>query len=308
MSNATESKHGAVQTTGHAWDGDLQEYNNPLPRWWVWTFYATIVFAVLYWILFPAWPLGTSYTKGLFNTITYTNEKGEEVTTHWNMRSLLLNEMQTGEGALKQKQYLQEIIASSYDDILSDPDKLAFTRSYAKGLFGDNCAACHGSGAGGVMGLFPNLVDDAWLWGGSTEEIEQTIRVGRLGFMPAYAETFSDEQVDAVAEYVLSLSGIAGDKEKALMGQKIFQGEQGGCYYCHTAKGTGLSSQGAANLTDSIWTVSNVPGVESYEAKKAAVKNVILNGIQREMPGWEGRLSDGEIKLLTAYIHSLGGQ
>ena len=308
MGNATDKQTGAVQTTGHAWDGDLQEYNNPLPRWWVWTFYATFVFAIVYWIMFPAWPIGTSYTKGVGNTITYTSEAtGEEVTTHWNMRSLLANDMQTSEGAVKQQQYLQEIIAASYDEILSDPDKSAFMRSYAKGLFGDNCAACHGSGAQGVIGLFPNLADDAWLWGGSTAKIEETLRLGRMGFMPAFHETFNDTQLDAVATYVLSLSGHEGEAEKVAMGQKIFQGEEGGCYYCHTSKGTGLESVGAANLTDTIWTVANVPGAETYEGKLEAVKGVIANGISRHMPAWEGRLKDGEIKLLTAYVYSLSG-
>ncbi len=314
MSNASDSKkHGhAVQTTGHAWDGDLQEYNNPLPTWWIWSFYATVVFAVVYWILFPAWPLGTSFTKGMFNEISY-EVGGQTKTSHWNTRALLLNDMQFGEGAVKQQKYLKEILASSYDQILSDADKLAFTRSYAKGLFGDNCAACHGSGANGVVGLFPNLVDDAWLWGGSTADIENTIRNGHIGFMPAFAETFDEAQLDALAEYVLSLSEKQPEQAKDFSqakvaeGQRIFQGQEGGCYYCHGTQATGLKSQGAANLTDSIWTVADVPGAASVGAKKAAIKSVIHNGIKREMPAWLGRLSDGEIKLLTAYVYSLSG-
>lgn len=303
---ATNKHQGAVQTTGHAWDGDLQEYNNPLPRWWLWTFYLTIVFAIVYWILYPAWPLGKSYTKGMFNTITFEDSQGNEVTTHWNMRSLLMHEMQTSEAAVKQREYLEQVMAASYDDILSDPDKQAFMRSYAKGLFGDNCAACHGSGGAGVIGLFPNLVDDEWLWGGSTAEIETTLRQGRGGFMPAFGPTFNPEQLDAVATYVLSLSGTEGlesASDKIAMGQKIFQGKEGGCYYCHGTDAKGLTSQGAPNLTDSVWTVANVPGTEGFEGKKEAVKKVIVHGIQRKMPGWEGRLSDGEIKLLTAYVY-----
>lgn len=308
MSTATEKQHGAVQTTGHAWDGDLQEYNNPLPRWWLWTFYATIVFAIVYWILYPAWPIGKTYTKGLFNTITFQDSQGQEVTTHWNMRARFMHEMQSSEGAVKQREFLQQVSAASYDEILSDPEKFAFVRSYAKGLFGDNCAACHGSGGAGVMGLFPNLVDDAWLWGGSTAAIETTIRQGRNGYMPAFAATFDEGQLEAVAEYVLSLSGTqGGDPQKVAMGERIFNGQEGGCYYCHTHQGTGLVSQGAANLTDSVWTVADVPGAQGYEAKKRAIMEVVANGIQRTMPAWEGRLSDGEIKLLTAYVYSLGG-
>lgn len=307
MSTATDKQQGAVQTTGHAWDGDLQEYNNPLPRWWLWTFYATIIFAVVYWILFPAWPIGTTFTKGVMNTVTFENGKGEEVTTHWNMRALFLRDMQTGADAVKQQEYLQQVTAASFDEILSDPDKQAFMRSYAKGLFGDNCAACHGSGAAGVLGLYPNLVDDAWLWGGTTADIQQTILHGRNGYMPAFSATFNESQLDAVASYVLSLSGHEGDAEKVAMGEKIFNGKEGGCYYCHTTAGTGLKSQGAANLTDSIWTVAKVPDAQTYEGQLAAVKQVIHNGIQRQMPAWEGRLSDGEIKILTAYVYSLGG-
>lgn len=307
MSNATDKQTGAVQTTGHAWDGDLQEYNNPLPRWWVWAFYATFVFAIIYWIIYPAWPVGTSFTKGVGNNITFTNDAGETVSTHWNTRAKLAHDMEFSDGAVKQREYLEQIIGASYDEILSDPDKAAFMRSYAKGLFGDNCAACHGTGGTGVVGLFPNLVDDAWLWGGSTAKIEETLRQGRMGYMPAFAATFSDEQLDAVAAYALSLSGHEGDAAQVAMGQKIFQGEEGGCYYCHTAAGTGLESVGSANLTDSIWTVADVNGAEGYEAKHATVRNVIANGISRQMPAWEGRLSDGEIKLLTAYVYSLSG-
>jgi cytochrome c oxidase cbb3-type subunit 3 len=309
MSNPTDTKKtGAVQTTGHAWDGDLQEYNNPLPRWWLWTFYLTIVFTIIYWVLFPAWPIGDSYTKGLFNQITFLDAQGEEVTTHWNMRSKLMHELQFSDGAVRQQEYLDRIAQASYDEILGNADKLAFVRSMSKGLFGENCAACHGTGAAGVMGLFPNLVDDAWLWGGTLEDIEYTLVHGRQGFMPAFAPTFEPQQLDDVSAYVLSMSGIeGGDAESVARGQRIFNGKEGGCYYCHTTKGTGLKSLGAANLTDSVWTVADVPGAEGYAAQQDAVAEVIYNGIGRHMPGWQGRLSDAEIKLLTVYVHSLGG-
>lgn len=308
MSKTTvKKKHGAaVQTTGHAWDGDLQEYNNPIPTWWVWSFYATCVFAVVYWILYPAWPIGTSYTKGLFNDISY-EVNGQTKTSHWNTRALLLDDLQHGEESLKQKKYVQELIDSSYDEILSDPAKLDFLQAYGKTLFGDNCAACHGQGAAGLVGYFPNLIDDDWLWGGKIANIETTIRHGRQGYMPAFAQTFNAQQSEAVAEYVLSLSGHkGGDADKVLEGQRIFQGQEGGCYYCHTAKGTGLVSQGSANLTDSIWTIANVSAQSSYEDNREAVENVILHGVNRQMPAWQGRLSEAQIKLLTVYVKSLG--
>ena len=311
MSDKTqEQQNNAVQTTGHAWDGDLQEFNNPLPRWWIWTFYATIVFSLVYWVIFPTWPYANTFTKGIGNTITFENEQGEEVTTHWNTRSLLIEEMQTGEEALKQKAYLEKVNAASYEEILSDPDMMAFTNSTAKVLFADNCAACHGPAAalpGSAFGLYPNLADDAWLWGGTVEDIEQTLILGRNGYMPAYGATLSEEQLDEVANYVLSLSMEGADASKAAAGKEIFNGQTGGCHYCHTKEATGLKSQGAANLTDVIWTVANLPSAPTTEAKLVAIKQVIRDGINRVMPAWSGRLSDGEIKQLAIYVHQRGG-
>ena len=311
MSDKTQEQQGnAVQTTGHAWDGDLQEFNNPLPRWWIWTFYATIVFSLVYWVIFPTWPYANTFTKGIGNTITFENEQGEEVTTHWNTRSLLIEEMQTGEEALKQKAYLEKVNAASYEEILSDPDMMAFTNSTAKVLFADNCAACHGPAAalpGSAFGLYPNLADDAWLWGGTVENIEQTLILGRNGYMPAYGTTLSEEQLDEVANYVLSLSMEGADASKAAAGKEIFNGQTGGCHYCHTKEATGLKSQGAANLTDVIWTVANLPSAPTTEAKLVAIKQVIRDGINRVMPAWSGRLSEGEIKQLAIYVHQRGG-
>lgn len=306
MAEQQQTSGNAVQTTGHAWDGDLQEFNNPLPTWWLWTFYATIVFALVYWVFYPAWPIGKTYTKGI-NTITF-EQNGEQVTTGWNTRARLIKEMQSGEEALKQKAYLDKVSAASYEAIQNDPEMMGFVNSMAKGLFGDNCAACHGiGGTPAMIGQFPNLGDDAWLWGGDIKSIETTIKGGRMGYMPAFAETFSDEQLDQVASYVLSLSGHSVDAAKAAAGQKIFQGETGGCYYCHTKAGTGMASVGSANLTDAIWTVADVPGAASDEEKLARVRSVIKSGIHRTMPAWEGRLSAAEIKLLTVYVHGLGG-
>jgi cytochrome c oxidase cbb3-type subunit 3 len=305
MSDAkAKAQPPSVQTTGHAWDGDLQEFNNPLPRWWLWAFYATVVFAVVYWIFYPAWPVGDTFTKGVMNRITFT-VNGDEHTTHWNTRSLLMKEMQEAEEA--QRPYLERVAQMSYGEILADPQMMAFARSVAKGLFGDNCAPCHGQGGAGKVGLFPNLADDAWLWGGTVENIEQTITHGRRGFMPAFRDTFSDQQLDAVGDYVLSLSGYDVDTEAASRGQALFNGQGGGCYYCHTTAGTGLESQGAANLTDNIWTVADVRGDKTVEANKEAVKDVVRNGVTRLMPAWSDRLSPTDIKLITVYVHELGG-
>jgi cytochrome c oxidase cbb3-type subunit 3 len=296
----------AVQTTGHAWDGDLQEFNNPLPRWWLWSFYATVLFALVYWVLYPAWPVGDSFTRGVASVTFERN--GETVTTHWNTRAELIEEMQTGRQTLKQRAYLDRVAAASYTEILNDPEKMAFTRSMAKVLFADNCAACHGTGgAPALIGLYPNLVDDAWLWGGDLADIEHAIRYGRNGYMPAFDHALDDQQIDALAHYVLSLSGHEVDGQKAATGREIFQGQAGGCHYCHTRSGKGLPSQGAANLTDAIWTVADVPGAEDLEGRLEVVRQVIHDGIQRQMPAWEHRLDDVQIKLLTVYVQSLGG-
>ncbi len=307
MSETKPKPQGAVQTTGHSWDGDLQEFNNPLPAWWLWGFYATVLFAVIYWVLFPAWPIAGGYTTGVMNTITFVDGSGEERTTHWNTRSLLLKEMQQSESAQRSREYLEKVAATDYQEILSDPEMMDFTRSMAKGLFGDNCAACHGTGGSGVIGLFPNLADDDWLWGGTVEQIETSIRAGRYGFMPEFRNTLNAQQLDDVATYVLSLSGNKVDQTVAARGEKIFQTDTGGCYYCHTESGTGLESQGAANLTDQVWTVADVNGAETLDAQKAEVKQVIRNGVERRMPGWSERLTAAQIKLLTVFVHELGG-
>ncbi len=296
MSDAKKPRT-AVQTTGHAWDGDIQEYNNPLPSWWLWSFYATVVFAVVYWIFYPAWPIGSSYTKGILNNITYIDSDGTEKTTAWNTRALLLKDLQEGKSATLSREYLEKVKDADYQTILGDAEMMAFTRSMAVGLFGDNCTPCHGAGGGGVMGLFPNLADDDWLWGGTVKDIETTIADGRYGFMPSFS----------VSSYVLSLSGHKMQAASVARGKDIFQTNVGGCYYCHGTDGKGMKSQGSANLTDKIWTIADVPDADTADAQIAAVKQVIVKGVQRSMPHWSDRLDSTQIKLLTVYVHELGG-
>jgi cytochrome c oxidase cbb3-type subunit 3 len=303
---AEQQQGKAVQTTGHAWDGDLQEFNNPLPRWWLWSFYATAVFALLYWIWYPSWPVADSFLKGM-GTVTYQSE-GKEVTTHWNTRAKLIEEMQNGTETLKQQAYLEKVSAASYDEIANDPVMMAFTRSMAKVLFADNCAACHGiGGTPALVGLYPNLSDDAWLWGDEIQQIEHTIAEGRNGFMPAFGEVLGDAQIDQLGHYVLSLSGHGVDSVKADSGREIFQGKEGGCHYCHTESAKGMYSQGAANLTDAVWTVADVSGAADDATRLERVKAVIRDGVKRQMPAWKGRLDATQIKLLTVYVQSLGG-
>ncbi|MCP5424116.1 MAG: cytochrome-c oxidase, cbb3-type subunit III [Gammaproteobacteria bacterium] len=307
MSESTTKQQAAVQTTGHAWDGDLQEFNNPLPRWWLWSFYVTAVIAVIYWFIYPSWPVGRGWLEG-FATITYqVDGKAEE--SRWNTRAKLLHDLTESHAAQRQREFMGKVAEADFSTISNDPDMLAFIRSVGKGLFGDNCAACHGRGGQGVVGLYPNLADDDWLWGGSLENIQNVITNGRQGFMPAFKETFDPQQLDDVAEYVLSLSGEAPDSIAVERGKALFQGFGGGCYYCHGMDGKGLPSQGAANLTDKIWTIADVDGQKTLEEKKAVVKKLIFNGVQnmRKMPTWKGRLSPTEIKVLAVYVHQLGG-
>ena len=301
---SSEKNKPTVQTTGHAWDGDLQEFNNPLPNWWLWTFYATVIFAIVYWVLYPAWPVGGSYTKGMMNDITYTTSDGKTTTTHWNTRALLLKEMQ--EARESQKQYLEDINASTFEQIASDEGKSAFAYSSAKVLFADNCAACHQAGGNGVVGYYPNLLDDAWLWGGSYSNIQESINNGRNGSMPGFKASLTTKQASDVSDYVLSLSGNSVDASAAKRGKAVFAG-QGGCVACHGADAKGQTFMGSANLTDKIWTIADVDGADTAEAKKAAVMNLVNNGKTRQMPAWKDRLSATEIKILTFYVHSLGG-
>lgn len=301
---STEKTKQTVQTTGHAWDGDLQEFNNPLPSWWLWGFYATVVFALVYWVLYPAWPVGNTFTKGTMNDITYKTADGKEVTTHWNTRSLLMKEMQDAREA--QAKYVDEIKTASYADIKASDEKTAFVYSKAKVLFADNCAACHQAGGDGVMGAYPNLLDDAWLWGGSFAQIEQTIANGRNGAMPSFKKSLSEAQINDVSDYILGISGHQVDAAAAQRGKAVFTGA-GGCFACHGADARGNPAMGSANLTDSIWTIADVPGSEDMAMKKAAIAQVVREGKTRVMPAWKGRLSDTEIKILTYYVHELGG-
>ena len=316
MSDPTQNaqkKPGEVQTTGHAWDGDLQEYNNPLPRWWLWCFYGTVLFSVLYWIYYPSWPVGASWLKGVGKVdYTITDKQTNQVKEQefrWNTRSLLAADLSEAANNEQRKAMVAKVRAASYDQIVKDPKMMEFVRSVGKGLFGDNCAACHGRGGQGVVGLYPNLTDNDWLWGGSMEQIHQTLVQGRKGFMPAFGAVLKPEQLDDVAEYVLTLSNEAKPSEAAARGNEIFHGPIGGCYYCHGADAKGVPSQGAANLTDKIWAIADVPAQKTLQDKKAVLKTFISNGVNntRIMPAWKGRLNDDDIKLLAVYVHQLGG-
>lgn len=301
-----QNNKAKVETTGHVWDENLQEYNNPLPSWWVYTFYGTVALSVAYWVIFPAIPVGKTFTKGI-NSVTYVNGEGQTVKTHWNMRSKLMAEM--NEQEKKQKPYFDQINKMSYEEIAKDSKMKQFVASTGKVLFNDNCAACHQVGGAGKVGYFPNLTDDDWLYGGTHAKIQQTLEQGRRGYMPAFGEVLKETQIDSLSNYVLSLSGVTGlDAKKVEEGNKLFHSETAGCFYCHGDNAKGRQEIGAPNLTDKIWLWANVPEQNTPEGKLAEVKTVITNGLNKGvMPAWKERLKPEQIKVLTAYVHALGG-
>ena len=294
-----------VQTTGHAWDGDLQEYNNPLPVWWVYTFYATVIFSIVYWVIYPSWPIGKDWIGGM-SKITYVNSEGETKTHSWNTRALLLEDM--NKASAEQKPYFDKVSAMSYEQIAKDPEMSGFILSSGKALFADNCAPCHQAGGQGVVGFSPNLTDDDWLYGGSYDTIHATLMGGRRGYMPTFSEVLDGEQIDQLANYVGKLSGIGHDGAKAAAGELLFRSETAACYYCHGSDARGRQDIGAPNLTDNIWLWADVPAAGTDDGKVAAIRSVIGNGLNKGvMPAWAGRLSPEQIKVLTVYVHELGG-
>lgn len=300
MALSNNNKPGQVETTGHVWDDDLREYNNPLPRWWLWTFYATIVFAVIYWIMYPAWPVFKTFTPGV-KTLTIEQD-GKEVQVPWNSRNLFIQEMQISPAAVRQREFIDKVNNASFEQIIADPGMLAFARSMGAGLFGDNCAACHGQGGLGNLPSFPSLADDEWLWGASFDVISKDITNGLKGNMPAFPNV-KGEQLTDLANYVLSMSGLQVDEASATRGKAGFAM----CAACHGSDGKGNPMLGAPNLTNLGWSNIDVNGAPTIDAKRKMVEGVITNGIQRQMPGFSNRLTPVEIKMLTVYVHELSG-
>ena len=288
MTDHTEiDKVSGKSTTGHQWDG-IKELNTPLPRWWVWTFYVTIIWSIGYWIVYPAWPLVSSFTTGMFN---YSSRADVAV-------ELANLEKIRGEKMVK-------LAAAPLGEIEKDPALLALARARGKAAFGDNCAPCHGTGGTGAKG-YPNLNDDEWLWGGKLDQIEQTIQFGvrsghakaHEGAMLAFGKdgVLKPAEVVTVANYVRSLAGLStGSGYNAAAGNKLFADN---CASCHGDNGKGNQELGAPNLTDKIWL---------YGSDEATLVETISNGRSGVMPAWVGRLDPATIKALAVYVHSLGG-
>jgi cytochrome c oxidase cbb3-type subunit 3 len=276
-----------VETTGHVWDGDLKELNKPLPRWWLYTFYVCIIWAIGYQIAYPAWPLFNDYTKGLLG---------------YSQRDAVRRQL--AEGRAAQAQFRSELEMTPLAEVRAKPDLLRFATASGAAAFGLNCAPCHGRGAQGFSG-YPNLNDDDWLWGGKIENIHRTILFGirsdhkdtRAAEMPKFGldQILDAAQISDAAEHVLSLSGKGSDGAGAARGATVFA-EQ--CAPCHGEKGTGNQELGAPNLGDAIWL---------YGSRKEDVMQSISTGRGGKMPAWSGRLDDVTIKALAVYVQSLGG-
>lgn len=274
-------------TTGHAWDG-IRELDTPLPRWWLWIFCATIVWSIGYWVVYPSWPLVSSYTKGVFD---------------WQSRSAVASDL----AALKAQRgpMMEKLAAAKLDQIVADPQLLDFARAQGRVTFRDNCAPCHGAGGAGGRG-YPNLDDDDWLYGGKIEQIAQTIRhgshadddKGHIVKMPAFGRDgmLKRAEIETVADYVRSLSGLLVDPKADLAaGKKIFAET---CVTCHGPEAKGNRDTGAPNLTDAIWL---------YGSDKATIVDGLMNGRGGVMPAWAGRLDETTIKAVAVYVYTLGG-
>lgn len=278
-----------VETTGHQWDG-IEELNNPMPRWWVWTFYATIVWGIGYSVAYPAWPLIKEATPGLLGASTRADVAAE------------IARVDAANADIK-----AQLVAADLNAIGADPNLAAYAERAGAAVFRTNCTTCHGSGAAGFEGKgYPNLLDDDWLWGGTMEDIHLTITHGirnttdadaRYSEMPKFGvDGLLDEtQIAQVTEHVLAISGQEHDAALAADGAVVFAEN---CAACHMEDGSGDRTQGAPKLNDAIWL---------YGGSRAAVTESIFYARYGVMPNWNTRLSEDEIRAVAFYVHGRGG-
>ena len=284
MADKRIDKATGTETVGHEWDG-IEELNTPLPRWWLWTFYLTIIFAIVYVILYPAWPMIDRATTG---------------TLGWSSRGDLAEEMHVADQA--QVAFRDQLARIPIERLPDDSALMAQAVAGGRAAFQVNCSQCHGSGAAGNQELgYPNLNDDDWLWGGDLKAIEYTLVHGirweeddetRFSQMPSFAGILSDGDVAAVVQHVRSLSGKA---QPNAAGAEVFANN---CAACHGENGQGGREFGAPRLNDAIWLRGSSP---------ERIRSQILNPRMGVMPEWDKRLDPVTIKMLAAYVHSLGG-
>jgi len=279
-----------TETTGHEWDG-VKELDTPLPRWWLYIFYASIVAAIIYWVLMPAWPLPNGYTKGLLNFSDRDNVAAD------------LHTLRTARAPM-----FERLANASAAEIAGDPELQSFARAAGEAVFGDYCRTCHGAGGAGAPG-YPVLADDVWIWGGSLAEIEHTLRVGvraehaqtRLSQMPAFGRDriLDARQISDVTEYTLSISTarsrLSPDAVAAARGAAVYEAQ---CAICHGPSGAGDRSVGAPSLNDDLWL---------YGGSREEIRRQIETGRGGVMPAWEQRFDAGTLRALAYYVHEMGG-
>ncbi|MBI1418790.1 MAG: cytochrome-c oxidase, cbb3-type subunit III [Limimaricola sp.] len=274
-----------VETTGHSWDG-IQEYNNPLPRWWVWILLATIVWGIGYSIAYPAWPLIKGATPGLLGFSTRAQVAAD------------IAAVDQANAALTTK-----LASADLTTIKDDPTLYGYAVNMGAAVFRANCSQCHGAGAAGNVG-FPNLLDNDWLWGGKITDIAYTVQHGvrneqdpdaRYSQMPAWGEILQPEEIHQVVNYVLQISGQQFDATLADAGKQIFADN---CAACHGDDGKGNRDVGAPNLTDKIWL---------YGGDEATLTKTVTYSRFGVMPAWGLRLSQAQVNAAAVYVHQLGG-
>ena len=278
---------GDVETTGHEWDG-IEEFNNPLPRWWLWIFYATIVWGLGYTIAYPAWPLLTQATPGVLGHATRADVAAE------------IDRFTAANAAIRTR--LEE---TELTQVAADPELLSYAQNAGAAVFRTWCAQCHGSGAAGVQAAgYPNLLDDDWLWGGDIEAIHLTVTHGirnttdpdaRFSQMPAFGELLAREEIDALVQFVRQMSGQEHDATLAETGVQLFADN---CASCHGEAGEGIRDLGAPRLNDAIWL---------YGGSEAAIRHTIVNARYGVMPNFSPRLTEADIRSVALYVHGLGG-
>ncbi|MCV2448224.1 cytochrome-c oxidase, cbb3-type subunit III [Paracoccus sp. DMF] len=276
-----------VPSTGHSWDG-IEEYDNPLPRWWLWSFYATIVWGLAYVVAYPAIPLLSGSTQGVLGT-TYRSDVAAEI-----------QRFNDANAPIQAK-----LVETPLDQVAADPELANYSANAGAAIFRTWCAQCHGSGAGGNPG-YPTLLDNDWLWGGTLDDIHTTVQHGirdpkdeetRYSEMPKFGtdELLDNSQIAQVVNYVLELGGQPHDADLAAEGAAVFADN---CTACHAEDGKGDRAQGAPDLTDAVWL---------YGSDPATITRIVHDGPFGVMPAWNGRLSEADIRAVASYVHGLGG-
>lgn len=272
-------------TTGHVWDG-IEELNNPLPRWWLWLFYITIVWAVLYAIAYPAWPMINKATAGLLGYSTRAEVAAD------------IAAVEEANAPIN-----ATLVSADLTKVSADVELMQYATQAGGAVFRTWCAQCHGSGAAGAVG-YPNLLDDDWLWGGDIENIHASIAHGirteedldaRYSEMPAFGDILEDDEIASVVQYVKSLSGTPDDATLAASGKELYLDN---CASCHGDTGLGDQEVGAPNLTDAIWL---------YGGDTESLVETVSHSRFGVMPAWQNRLTDAEVRAVALYIHSRGG-